>query len=314
MTPAQTLAMEVEPFDSIISLLIADGVRELAFRRNNRFYRPFGQRAMTDFAPARTAESSCFSDAKRWKIVVQDETLGLISARVAVDHLSFLGRSKSRERDCLRFASREKRRPMRPRQQPHFRAQRTQIMESATITTLLSIKNADSERLFLEVIERLRNFERGRIGILRENRCFDFLAEGIHRLAACNFSRGVECRLDAVSGDLVGNFQKIISNVQKRDLTLGLTGNGSEFPLHFNDVADERLSEFERLDKLFFRQLICRALDHHDIFRGADVDQVEVAELALRMSGVNHKFSIDPCDTDRSNRPRKRYIRDAKRS
>src|ERR1700719_4278689 len=127
---------------------------------------------------------------------MKDESLRLISTRIAVDHLGFLGRSKRRERDCLRFASGEKRRPVRPRQQPDLSAQRTQIVESAAVATLLSIKNADSERLFLEIIKSLRNLECSCVGIFRENRRFDFLVERIDRFGAGNFSRGVKSSFD----------------------------------------------------------------------------------------------------------------------
>ena len=161
---------------------------------------------------------------------------------------------------------------MRPRQKPYFSAQRTQIMEAATVTTLLSIKNADSERLFLKVVERLRNLELGRIRILRENVCFDLFAQGIDCSAASNFSRSVERRFDAVTGDLVRNFEKVIANIPKVDLTLGLTCNRSEFPLHLNDFANERMGKFDRLDKFLFRQLVCRALNHHDIIKRANID------------------------------------------
>ncbi len=137
-------------------------------------------------------------------------------------------------------------------------------MNPATVTTLLSIENANSKRFFLEVIERLRNFEGGGIRILRQNRRFDFFPEGIDCFAARDFAGSVERRLDAVSGHLVGNFEKIIPDILKRDLTLRFAGHGNQFSLHFNDFADERLGEFNRLDKLLFGQLIRRALNHHE--------------------------------------------------
>ena len=222
----------------------ADRVRKFAFRRNNRFNRPFSQRPMPNLASACTAESSRFSNAERRKIVMEDKALRLISACIAVDHLSLLGRGKRRECDCLRFAAREKRRTMRARQEPNFCAQRTKIMESAPVTALLPIKNADPECLFLQVIESLGNFERCRIWIGCQHRRLHFFAKGIDRFTAGNFSRSVKGPFDAVAGDLVSDFKKIIANIEKRDLTLRFAGHGNKFPLHFNnfpDVTDERI-------------------------------------------------------------------------
>src|SRR5438105_687280 len=144
---------------------------------------------------------------------------------------------------------------MGPRQQTHFGTQRAQVLKVATVTTLFSIKDADSERFFLEVVERLGNFKRGRIGVPRENGGLNFFPEDFYRSAAPNFPGRVESSFDAVSGDLVCNFNKIIADIQKRDLALRLAGDRSEFALHLDNVANIRTSELECLDKIFFGQL-----------------------------------------------------------
>src|ERR1700760_1521856 len=136
---------------------------------------------------------------------------------------------------------------MRPRKQTHFGTQRPQIVKTPTVTTLLSVKNANSEGLLLKVIERLRNLEGARLGMFSQKGCFDLLAEGIHSFAACHLSGSIKGRLDAVSGDLIGDFKKVITHIHQRNLSLGLASHGSQFPLHLNDLANERLGEFDCL-------------------------------------------------------------------
>ena len=58
--PAQTLAIEVEPLDSITSLDDADGVTKIFFARHDRLDRTLGERAVADFAPARARRSGRF--------------------------------------------------------------------------------------------------------------------------------------------------------------------------------------------------------------------------------------------------------------
>ena len=42
-----------------------------------------------------------------------------------------------------------------------------------------------------------------------------------------------------------------------------------------------RLGKIERLDKLFLRHFVGLALDHDDLVFGADINEVQIAVLAL---------------------------------
>ena len=47
-------------------------------------------------------------------------------------------------------------------------------------------------------------------GILREDRVLDLVLEGVHGLHAGDLARGVNGRLDAVAGDLVGDLEQFL--------------------------------------------------------------------------------------------------------
>ena len=72
------------------------------------------------------------------------------------------------------------------------------------------------------------------------------------------------------------------------------------------------MSEFQRLDKSSSDNWSAAPSIIRMSSVCADVDQVEIAELTLRMSRVHHKFSVDTSNTDRPDRSRKRNIRNTK--
>src|SRR5260221_12651092 len=88
-------------------------------------------------------------------------------------------------------------------------------MEAAAITACFPVKNADSKRFFLQVIECLRNFERRRVRILSENRGIDFLTQCVDRLTSSNLTERIVSSLDAIPGHLVGNFEQVVSTPRK---------------------------------------------------------------------------------------------------
>ena len=62
------------------------------------------------------------------------------------------------------------------------------------------------------------------------------------------------------------------------------------------------MRELERLDELFFGQFLRGAFDHDDVVFGADVNEIEIALLALGVGRVRDELAIDATDAHRADR------------
>ena len=84
----------------------ADGVGELLFARNDRRERALGERAVTDFAAARSALRPGLADRERREVVVQHEALVVLAGDV-LDLLLVVGGAERAADERLRLAARE---------------------------------------------------------------------------------------------------------------------------------------------------------------------------------------------------------------
>src|SRR6188472_931187 len=112
---------------------------------------------MPDLASTGTACPPRFAYAKWRKIVVQNEPLRLFAAAVSIKHLRLLDRRQRSEGDRLGFSALKNGRTVCARQTTYFATDRSQILIAATIDPFLFFQSADAKRLFLDVIECLRN-------------------------------------------------------------------------------------------------------------------------------------------------------------
>ena len=83
-----------------------------------------------------------------------------------------------------------------------------------------------------------------------------------------------------------------------------------ELVLHGNDLLHKRMSKFQGLDKFLLGEFVGSALNHDDVVLCADINQVEIAVLALAVGRVGDEPAVDPSDSDCSNRAVKRNVAD----
>src|SRR5262245_32453207 len=73
------------------------------------------------------------------------------------------------------------------------------------------------------------------------------------------------------------------------------------------------MRELERLDKLGFRQLPCRAFDHDYVVFNAYINKIKIALSTLRMRRVRDELPVDPANAHRADWTAKRNIRNRQR-
>src|SRR5205823_11008673 len=81
---------------------------------HHRFQRTFGERAVADFAPAWSADPSCFADGEIGKVIVEIELLFRCAAGVRIKFLRIFRGYKRHQNNGLSFTALEQRRTMGP--------------------------------------------------------------------------------------------------------------------------------------------------------------------------------------------------------
>ncbi len=71
--PAQTLAIEVEPFDASDSATMRIVYGKIIFVRQNCAQRFFGERTVADHAAVHAADASCLADTEGREVVMEHE-------------------------------------------------------------------------------------------------------------------------------------------------------------------------------------------------------------------------------------------------
>ena len=233
----------------------------------------------------------------------------MFAAAVGVDHLRFFDRREGGERHRLRFAALENGRAMRAREDADFAGDLAQIVVAAAVDALLLVEDVAAERFFLDVIERLVDRELVRVRKFFEHGRLHFVAQTVDRFAARDFAFGVERGFDPIAGDAVGDFENLRLHFQQRHLAFRLADLRREFLLDANHFARVPMGELERLDEFVFRQFVRRAFDHDDVVLGADVNQIEIALLALDVSRVGDELSVHTADAHGADRARQMEYR-----
>ena len=134
----------------------AERVRELCLVRDDRRQSALGQCAVADFAPAGAAHEADFADAERREVVVQHEALRRLGDVEHLDPLRVFLRAERGGDQRLRFAAREQRRTVRPRQHADFDRDRSNLIERAAIRTAAFVQHLVAEDPFLQAVEVAR--------------------------------------------------------------------------------------------------------------------------------------------------------------
>jgi hypothetical protein len=133
--PPQTVAIEDEPFDSVISETMPDRVGEVRRRGQNRLKRAPCQFPVADLAAAGGAEAADLAHRIGREVVVQQE-VGPEVAVQRVDDLLVLAGAQRGDHQALRLATGEQGRAMCARQDAGFADDRAHGLGVAPVDPL----------------------------------------------------------------------------------------------------------------------------------------------------------------------------------
>ena len=138
----------------------ADGVG-IILRRQHRLDAAFGERAVADFAAARTGDAAGFADGEVREVVVQQEFLLAVAAGVGIKFLHVVAGAERGERDGLRFAAGEQRRAVRARENADFAGNRADDIKCATVEAFAAFQNQFADGFLLDVVKSVFDDEVG---------------------------------------------------------------------------------------------------------------------------------------------------------
>jgi hypothetical protein len=289
----------------------ADRVGEIGLVRDHRFDRALGERAVADFAAVDAAHAAGFTDGEGRKVVMQDEALAVLAARVVVEILLFVGRGQGGDGQRLGLATGENGGAVDARQRADFPVQRPQVADCPAIGTDALVHDGDAERLLLQVFKRLLDIKIGGFRRAGLDGGLDFVAEGADLSGPFGFVRSVDRALDPVAGDFVGDFKEVFLGEDRGEFAFRLAGEADEFLLGGDEFDDRLLGEMEGLDEFLLGKFVGLALDHDDVGLVADVDEVEVAVFAFGVGRVDNELAIHAADAHGADGAGKGNIGDA---
>ncbi len=147
---------------------------------------------------------------------MQDESLAGFAASIAIELLGFVGRGESGQAEGLCLAALEKRAAVASGEQPGLRAERANFIITAPIAADPLVEDADAKGLLLKIVEGLAHLELCGLWERLENSGAHFLFECFHGLLTGDLAGGIKSRFDAVAGDAVGDFEKLVGNDKER--------------------------------------------------------------------------------------------------
>ena len=120
--------------------------------------------------------------------------------------------------------------------------------------------------------------------------------------------RVIERAFDAVAGDLIGDFENLLVHRHQRHLAFRFADLRREFLLDADHFLALTVRELERLDEVLFGNFVGRAFDHDDVVLGADVDEIEIALVALVVRRIGDELAVDAADAHGADRAGERNV------
>ncbi len=154
----QTVACELEPFDSRCVADHAQGVRESLLGGNHRRESAFRQGAVADFTAAGAAHEAGLTHAEGREIVVQHEALGSFTRLQQLDALLVVLGSQCNGDQGLGFAAGEQGRAVSTRQNAGFDGDLADLVHRAAIGTAAADQHFVAEDALFKSVVALAGF------------------------------------------------------------------------------------------------------------------------------------------------------------
>ena len=167
----------------------------------------------------------------------------------------------------------------------------------------------------MDGVKRLANNEAGDVFIaeLVDEFFLHLVLEGVAGGFALELGLDEQRVGDAARDDFLRLRLHILLNHSWGELALGPADCGTQFLLCRDDRGNRFLAELECRKKVGLRDFIGRTLEHDHVRLVADVDEVEVARLHLRVGRVGDELATDTADAHRADRPGERQVADHQR-
>ncbi len=222
--------------------------------------------------------------------------------------LGFPQRRQGQAVEDLGLASRKEGAAVRPGQETHFAADRTDFVESAAVGTDLVHRDDMTEDPFDELLHHMGDIDlvvRIQFRKVLHDLCLGFF----HHLVAVEFVRIHQSVMDlrfAVGIDFPG---QIFGRRIDFELHLGLADFGLDLFLESHEFLDLLMGKENGVEHGGLGNFLRTGFDHQDGFLCAGHSKIELAHFGLGHRRVDDEFAVDQTDADAGDRSFKGDIR-----
>ena len=248
---------------------------------------------MADLATADAGHTSNFANGERREVIVQHE-LPLLFAFVAFHALSVVGGAESCRDQRLGFAAGKECGAVHAGEDAGLDRDRADLVEGAVIGADAVVENLLAEDGFAQAFKVLGELLRSR-GIVGGELFLEFVLDLLDLGVALELGvlLGVERVLETVTDlGLEGRGVGFVV-LERSDFALGLAGERDEVLNAGDDLLDLFVGELDGADDDFFGDFLGAGLDHHDAVLGADDHDVELADEALGVGGIDDVLVVN---------------------
>ena len=148
----QTVAIELEPLDSVMSEMMRIVYGNRSSGGNDPLDRPLGQAAVADFAPSRAADRPHLADRVGREVIVQHEAVGDF-AEQTVDPLLVARRAERDRSQRLRFAAGEEGRAVHARQHADLAGDLAELIDRPAVEPF-AFEQQSADCLAFQLVKR----------------------------------------------------------------------------------------------------------------------------------------------------------------
>ena len=187
---------------------------------------------------------------------------------------------------------------MRAGKNTDFAREITNLVGGASVAAFVFVQNAGAECFFLQIVERLGDFEGSGCGKFFQDLRFDLVLESFDGFVAIDFRRLINGGFDPRSRNAVGDLEEFVFHEKKGGLAFLFSVGSSQLFLDLDDRLDGLLGEFEGGLEFSFGEFFGTAFDHERFVFRANVNEVEIALGILVMGWIRDKFSRNACNAN----------------
>jgi len=287
-----------------------DGVGELVDSRKYGEQRTLCESAVTDLAASGRTGSLSLTCGEAGHIVVVD--ISLLSLLVdIVEELNLADRTKRTNCKNLSLTSGEHTAAVNSRNESYLCVERTDLVHSSAVNTLLVNEQPAADDLLLELVDKLFH-NIGYLGILLGELLDDSVLDRLNSCVTDGLVVGVKSEHKILFAECEDLVEHVVVKLARGIVELGLADLCNDTVDECAELLDLLVSGHDSAEHNVVSNFLRACLDHNDLLKRTCNGQLEVALLTLLEIGVDDDVSVNQTNVNACDRSVPRNVGDGK--